>query len=89
MPDKEEIIFEIKEIISRISRIDASELEENIVIRDELGVDSLMAMEIIATCEKQLDIHIDEGILFEIETIGDFINLIVKLYEQKHGSCCA
>ena len=85
MPNKEEIITEIKEIMSRISRIDASELEENIVIRDELGVDSLMAMEIIATCEKQLQIHIDEGILFEIETIGDFIDLVVKLYEQKHG----
>jgi len=85
VPNKEEIITEIKEIMSRISRIDASELEENIVIRDELGVDSLMAMEIIATCEKQLQIHIDEGILFEIETIGDFIDLVVKLYEQKHG----
>ncbi len=86
MPNKEKIIAEIKEIISRISRIDASELEENILIRDELGVDSLMAMEIIATCEKQFEIHIDEGILFEIETIGDFIDLVVKLYEQKHGS---
>ncbi len=86
MPDKEEIIFEIKEIISRISRIDASELEENILIRDELGVDSRMGREIIATCEKQREIHIDEGILFEIETIGDFINLVVKIHEQKHGS---
>ena len=86
MANKEEIIIEIKEIMSRISRIDASELEENILIRDELGVDSLMAMEIIATCEKQLEIHIDEGRLFEIETIGDFIDMVVKLYEQKHGS---
>ena len=86
MPKKEKIIIEIKEIISRISRIDAFELEENIAIRDELGVDSLMAMEIIATCEKQFQIHIDEGILFKIETIGDFFNLVTKLYEQKHGS---
>lgn len=86
MQNKEKKVTEIKEIMSRISRIDASELEENILIRDELGVDSLMAMEIIATCEKQFEIHIDEGILFEIETIGDFIDLVLNLYDQKHGS---
>ncbi|MBN1837235.1 MAG: acyl carrier protein [Spirochaetales bacterium] len=66
-------------IVSRISRIDASELQDDVKIREELGVDSLMAMEIVASCEKELDIHIDEGELYRLQTVGDFMNLVMSL----------
>ena len=74
-----------KQIVSRISRIDAEELEDEIIIREELGIDSLMAMEIIATCEKHLELQIDEAMFGDIETVGDFLDLLMKLYQQKHG----
>ena len=81
----EQIRQTTKQIVSRISRIDAEEFEDDIIIREELGIDSLMAMEIIATCEKHLDIQIDEGMFGNIETVGDFLDLLVKLYQKKHG----
>ena len=81
----EQIRQTTKQIVSRISRIDAEEFEDDIVIREELGIDSLMAMEIIATCEKHLDIQIDEAIFGNIETVGDFLDLLVKLHQKKHG----
>ena len=81
----EQIRQTTKQIVSRISRIDAEEFEDDIVIREELGIDSLMAMEIIATCEKHLDIQIDEAMFGNIETVGDFLDLLVKLYQKKHG----
>lgn len=71
--------------MSRVSRIDVSELDSEIKFREELGVDSLMAMEIVATCEKQLGIQIDEGQLYTIETIGDFTSLVTEIYEKKYG----
>ncbi len=40
---------DIKQIVSRISRIDVAELDDRVLIREELGIDSLMGMEIIAT----------------------------------------
>jgi acyl carrier protein len=80
-----EVKSEIKEIMSRVSRIDVSELDSDIKFREELGVDSLMAMEIVATCEKQLDIQIDEGQLYTVETIGDFESLVMDIYEKTHG----
>ena len=80
-----DVLTEVKRIMSSISRIDVEELESDIKIREELGVDSLMAMEIVATCEKQLDIHIDEGELYNVETIGDFEKLVLLLYGKKHG----
>ena len=47
----------IRETISSVSRIDIAELKDNVLIREELGIDSLMAMEIVAKCEKQLGIR--------------------------------
>ena len=37
----------VRQIVSGISRIDAKEFEDEVIIRDELGIDSLMAMEIM------------------------------------------
>lgn len=80
----EQIRQTTKQIVSRISRIDAEEFEDEVIIREELGIDSLMAMEIIATCEKHLDIQIDEAMFADIETVGDFLNLLVDLYQKTH-----
>ncbi len=70
---------EIKQIVSKISRIEAADLEDHLLIREELGIDSLMAMEIIATCEKLLRLKIDETLFGEIQTVGDFLDLLVTL----------
>ena len=76
---------QVREIISSISRIDIQELSDEVNVREELGIDSLMAMEIIATIERKLEIHIDESQYFDIDTIGEFLNLVIELYRSEHG----
>jgi acyl carrier protein len=71
------------EIVAGISRIDPEDLEDDVLIREELGIDSLMAMEIVAACEKRLGIAVDEGQLFCVETVGDFLELVEQLYASK------
>ena len=78
-----EIQIELKNLVSRITNIDVSELNEEVRVREELGIDSLMAMEIVAACEKRFDIQIDEEQLFEIETVGEFYNLVVRTLKEK------
>ena len=85
MSNRTEITRELKKIVSNVTRIDIDELSENTRVREELGIDSLMAMEIVALCEKKFEIYIDEEQLFLIETIGDFYNLVVKIYADKCG----
>jgi len=85
MSNRGEINEKLKAIVSNVTRIDISELSEEIRVREELGVDSLMAMEIVALCEKQFDIFIDEEQLFLVETIGDFYNLVMKICTEKPG----
>jgi acyl carrier protein len=72
-----QVAVEIKKTISEIARINISDLEDDIKIREELGIDSLMAIEIIAKCEKKFAIVIDETKLESFSTIGDFINYVI------------
>lgn len=74
---------EVKRIVSRIARIDETELAGDLLIREELGIDSLMATEILANCEKTFDIKIDEKMLVEIETLNDFYDLLASLIKPK------
>ncbi len=76
---------QVRQIIARISRIDIDELSDDVNLREELGIDSLMAMEIIATIEGTLGIQIDEGIYADINTMGDFMNLVTTLCQEKNG----
>jgi acyl carrier protein len=76
---------EIKQIVSGISRIDEAELQDHLLIREELGIDSLMAMEIIATCEKHLGIKMDETLFVAVQTVRDFLVLLMNLAREKHA----
>jgi acyl carrier protein len=72
----------VVDIVAEISRIDPEDFDDDVLIREELGIDSLQAMEIVAACEKALGISIDEGQLFCVETVGDFLGLVETLYRS-------
>ncbi len=79
----EKINDEIKTIISKVAGIAKSELENDLSLRDELVIDSLKQIEIIAKTEMHLGISIDENELMALETLGDFLDLVVKAISQK------
>jgi acyl carrier protein len=62
--------------LSEITRIDSSGITYDTLIFEELGIDSLMAIEILAKIEKRFDIIIEESLLAKINTVGDFIQAI-------------
>ena len=74
--EDEKIDQDIIKVLAKITRIDASSINDNVLIRDELGIDSLMGIEIIAKVEKYYNIHFEESLLLEINRVGDFINLV-------------
>ena len=71
-----ELNKEIVEILSKITRIDLKGITYSTLILEELGIDSLMAIEILARVEKQFDIIIEESLLADVNTVGDFVNTI-------------
>lgn len=74
---------DIEKLIAEIARMDYRKIKESDKIRDDLGVDSLMAMEILAAIEKRLGIVIDEARVFDIVTVKDLINLVMGYLKKK------
>lgn len=62
--------------LSKITRIDSSGITYDTLIFEELGLDSLMAIEMLAKIEKQFDIMIEDSLLLNVNTVGDFIQTI-------------
>jgi len=81
-----ELRQQIKKTLARIARIDENSFDEGHLIREELGIDSIMAIEIIATVEVHFQIKIDGDAVYQCETVGKFIDYILGLVSsQKHG----
>jgi acyl carrier protein len=74
---------DIKKLVAEIARMDANKIKESANIRDDLGVDSLMAMEILVAVEKKLGITIDESTAFDIVTVKDLIDLVMSCLKKK------
>jgi len=72
-----------KEIISNVAGIDAKELDSDLVLREELMLDSLKEMEIVARTELHFGISIDEELLIHVRTLHDYCGLIEKAVESK------
>lgn len=48
-------------------------------VADDLGADSVDLIEIVACIERDLDMTIDEDLIYEIQTVGDLADLVDKL----------
>lgn len=81
--DFSQVRNDVKKLVADISRMDARKIKETASIRDDLGVDSLAAMEILAAVEKRLGIVIDEAKAFDIVTVKDLIDLVMFYLKEK------
>jgi len=60
-------------------RLDPDEVKPESLIADDLGADSLDAVELIIALEEQLNITIDEGDAEKLRTVADVAELIDRL----------
>ena len=63
-------------VISRITKIKESDITGDKLIRDDLGVDSMQAIESLAVIEKEFGIVIDPDKAFMVATVNDLFELI-------------
>ncbi len=66
---------EIRQIIADIVEIPPEQVGDDTSLADELGVDSLMALEIVATIEKKYRVQIPEEKLQQVKTLNDTVAL--------------
>ncbi|MCX7569733.1 acyl carrier protein [Tumebacillus sp. DT12] len=80
---EQQLKAELKTIIAEIIEVDEFGDDENFV-RD-LGVDSMMALEIVARIEKNYRIRIPEEFLPEIKTLTDVTRVVTNVMQPING----
>mgnify|MGYP001581857134 FL=1 len=73
-----EVEKKVKDLIARQTRVSPSRLSANTDIR-KLGVDSLMALELVANIEKVFRIRIPEDRIRTIRKVGQIVTMVMQL----------
>ena len=83
--DFEKLKEEIKKIVSEVSEIPQEQLKEDARFVEDLGIDSMMALEIVANIEKKYKVVIPEEEIPKIRSLKDVYNIMEKLLKTKKG----
>ena len=67
---------EVKELIIDTLNCDGSKVTVEANLFDDLGADSLDAVELNLASEEKLGVSIDEEKMAEIKTVGDIVNYL-------------
>ena len=83
--DFEKLKEEIKKIVSEVSEVPQEQLKEDARFVEDLGIDSMMALEIVANIEKKYKIVIPEEEIPKIRSLKDVYDIMEKLLKTKKG----
>jgi acyl carrier protein len=76
---------EIKEIISKVARIDKSLITDTASLKNDLLVDSIMAIQIVSIIEDRFKVEIEEVEIFNVTNLKEIVDLVNE-YKGKKGS---
>ena len=77
------VIDEVKDILIRQLAVKPEMIKPESKLIDDLGADSLDAMEIVTALEEQFGIAIPDEEATEIKTVGEIIDLVNQKIREK------
>jgi acyl carrier protein len=72
----EEIRAEVKRLIAEVTEREPDEITDTALFAEELGVDSLMAMEVMVAVDKKYKINIPEEEFAKIKNVNDTVEVV-------------
>lgn len=66
----------VRQIIADHLCVDVEEIEDNVDLVDELGLDSLDLVEITYQIEDEFDIRVDDEVIESLRTVNDIVEYI-------------
>ena len=69
---------EVKKIVSKITEIPESELKDDADFTKDLGIDSMMALEMVAAIEKKYKVAIPEEEIPNITSLNSIYDILKK-----------
>ena len=82
MPDRQQTTARVLELIEPFNKKDA-EISEGTRFAQDLEWDSLTVLDFVANIEDEFDVIISMNMQAEIETVGQLIDALGRLQEQK------
>lgn len=74
-----DIFAKVQEIIVKELKVDAAKVTKEASLKDDLGADSLDAVEIVMDIEDEFGVEIDDTKAEAISTVGDLVTYIEEL----------
>jgi len=76
MMNDDKLANEIKALVSKVIKIPQEKIDLNANLFADLGVDSLLGVEILAALDKKYGLDIPENKLKDIKSLNDIIGLV-------------
>jgi acyl carrier protein len=76
--NRENVITQVNEVMSRGFEIPSEKLKPEAVLRTDLGLDSLDAVDMLVLLEEKLGTKVEGEKLMQIQTLDDVYNLIFE-----------
>ena len=74
----EQVRTEVKKLIAEVTEREPEEITDTALFADELGVDSLMAMEVMVAVDKKYKINIPEDEFATIKNVDDTVTVVLR-----------
>jgi len=77
--EEQKVKEELRELIAEIAELEPEEVTDDAIFTDDLGVDSMMALEIVAKIEKKHKVVIPEEKIPEITSLQKVFDMLKAL----------
>ena len=74
--EKQEVQTRVKKVVSRVLKMEESEIADNANFIFDLGADSMQSLELVAGFEEEFDVEMDQDKALEIQTIDGAVIFI-------------
>ena len=74
--EKNEILIRVKKVVSKVLKIEPSEITDDANFVFDLGADSMQSVELVAGFEEEFDIEMELEKAQEIQTISGAVDFI-------------
>jgi acyl carrier protein len=77
--EKNEVQTRVKKVVSKVLKMDSSQIKDEANFVFDLGADSMQSLEMIAGFEEEFNIEMDQDKAMEVQTIDGAVDFIFRL----------
>jgi acyl carrier protein len=77
------VIRKVEQILVADFELEAGDVVPTASLQDDLDMDSLDGLDLIASLEKEFGIRVDDEAILELKTVGDIHSYVHEVYKRQ------